>query len=240
MTLSEAGLDLPSVDHLSNMGSLNVVLDRAFNGVPVGIPPNHAAIGLFMTFVRLTDKALREYDAARAELSLYVIPYDGLRTSPYLRAIDHFENCVGALHRAVLSSKQLRLGGVGRSAPRLTARQEDRLAHLRNAFEHSDEKIIGAQKFKNSPPFSRDQPHSLRLANTRMVIGGWELTYCEIVNAMVKMHRTIELIRATPTGTPGPDFPNAVLRTAVPARATSGGMRASDYLKELTRLQVTH
>lgn len=43
-------------------------------------------VGLFMNFSRLTDKALREYDAARAELLLDVSPHDGLRTGPYLRA----------------------------------------------------------------------------------------------------------------------------------------------------------
>jgi hypothetical protein len=198
-------------------------------------------IGLFMNFSRLTDKALREYDAARAELLLYVSPHDGLRLGPYLRAIDHMENCVSATHRAVLNARALRANKIGRAAPRLTQLQEQRLAHLRNAVEHSDEKLIGKQKFKDSPPFDKVDPYSLRLANTSMVIGKHALTYKELVSAMTKCHRTIETIRGVATGTPGPDFPNAKLRTDPGNPVTSPGqLRPSSYLRELSRLVVTH
>jgi len=150
--LTARGLAMPPVDHLSNKGSLNVLLDRDFSGgIPAGLPPDRTMIGLFMNFSRLTDKALREYDAARAELLLYVSPHDGpLRITPYLRAIDHMENCVSAAHRAVLNAQALQENKIGRSAPRLTPRQKDRLAFLRNAIEHSDEKLLGLQKFTHS------------------------------------------------------------------------------------------
>jgi hypothetical protein len=118
--------------------------------------------GLFMNFSRLTDKALREYDAARAELLDYVSPHDGeLRISPYLRAIDHMRNCVGAAARAVLNAKALRDNKIGRSGPRLTDRQDQRLAYLRNAIEHSDEKLLG-KKHGKSPVFDKVDPYSLR------------------------------------------------------------------------------
>ena len=190
---------MPAVDHLSNKGSLNVLLDRTLSGIPPGLPPDRTMIGLFMNFCRLTDKALREYDAARAELLLFISPHDGLRTSPYLRAIDHMENCVGAAHRAVLNARALQANKIGRAGPRLTQLQEQRLAFLRNAVEHSDEKLLGMQKFKNSPPFDKLDPYSLRLANTSMVIGKNALPYKELVSAMTKCHKTIEVIRGVPT-----------------------------------------
>jgi len=232
---------MPAVDHLSNKGTLNVLLDRTLGGLPAGLPPDRTMIGLFMNFARLTDKALREYDAARAELLLFVSPHDGLRTSPYLRAIDHMENCVSATHRAVLNARALQTNKIGRAGPRLTQLQEQRLAYLRNAVEHSDEKLLGKQKFKNSPPFDKVEPYSLRLANTSMVIGKNVLTYKELVSAMTKCHKTIEVIRGVATGPPGPNFPNAKLRTdpGTPVVST-GQLRASDYLKELSRLVVTH
>ena len=68
---------MPPVDHLSNKGTLNVLLDRAFSGIPAGLPPDKTMFGLFMNFSRLTDKALREYDAARAEMLFYVSPHKG-------------------------------------------------------------------------------------------------------------------------------------------------------------------
>jgi len=241
LTLDAKGLDMPSVDHMSNKSSLNVLLDRAFSGLPAGLPPDRSLVGLFTNFVRLIDKALREYDAARAELMLYVVPHEGLRTSPYLRAIDHMENCVSATHRAVLNGRALQANMVGRSGPRLTALQEQRLSHVRNAVEHSDEKILGRQKFKSSPSFVAGEPFSLRLANRSMVIGSNVLTYKELVSAMSKAYRTIEAIRGVPTGTPGPNWPNARLRTDPgQAPAHAGSLRPSEYLRELSRLTVTH
>ena len=241
LSLNADGLHLPAVDHLSNNRSLNVVLDRTIGGGPTGFPQSRSALGLLSNFVRLVDKSLREYDAARAELMSYVEPHKGsLRTSPYIRAVDHMENCVGATHRSVLNARALRELGVGGGAPKLTARQEARLAHVRNAVEHSDEKLLGKQKFNNSPPFCSGEPYSLRLANTAMVIGGLVLSYKDLFSAMTKMYQTVEKVRRVPTGTPGPHFPNAMLRTTVPPRAVQGNIRASDYLKELSRLSVNH
>jgi hypothetical protein len=198
-------------------------------------------VGLFMNFSRLTDKGLREYDAARTELLHFISPHDGLRIGPYLRAIDHMENCVSATHRAVLNARALQNNKIGRGGPRMTQLQEQRLAYLRNAIEHSDEKLLGKQKFKSSPPFDRVDPYSLRLANTSMVIGQNVLTYKELVSAMTKCHRMIEVIRGVPTGTPGPNFPNVRLRTDPGNPVVRPGQaRPSQYLKDLSRLVVTH
>jgi len=85
----------------------------------------------------------------------------------------------------------------------LTQLQEQRLSHLRNAIEHSDEKLLGKQKFKSNPPFLKNDPFSLRLSNTSLVIGQNVLSYKDLVTALTKCHRTIEVIRGIATGTPG-------------------------------------
>jgi hypothetical protein len=74
-----------------------------------------------------------------------------------------------------------------------------------------------------------------------MVIGKNVLTYKDLVSAMTKCHKTVEVIRGVPIGTPGPAFPNARLRTdpGNPA-ATPGSLRPTSYLRELNRLMVTH
>jgi hypothetical protein len=51
---------VPSVDHLSDKGILNPLLDRALSRIPAGLPPDKTIIGLFTNFGRLTDKALPE------------------------------------------------------------------------------------------------------------------------------------------------------------------------------------
>ncbi len=74
-----------------------------------------------------------------------------------------------------------------------------------------------------------------------MVIGNDVLTYNELVSAMAKCHKEIEVIRGVATGTPGPNFTNAKLRTDPGNPVVSAGqMRLTDYLKELSRLVVTH
>jgi hypothetical protein len=227
------------VDHLSNKGILNVLLDRSLSGQPAGIPSGWSLVALFTNFVRLTDKALREYDAARAEVVLYLEPTEGMRTSPYIRAVDHMENCVSATHRAVLNAIALQAQGVGKKAPRLTPRQHARLRDVRHAIEHSDERIVGPQSRRQCSPFKRGESFSLRLANTSMVIGQHVLRYADLVSAMSKMHKTVEVIRGVETGIPGPNFPNAKLRTD-PGSTGPGTLHPSEYFMQLQRLIVTH
>jgi hypothetical protein len=80
--------------------------------------------GLFVKFCRLTDKALREYQAARTDLLTYA---SNNNASPdYLaRAIGHLENCIDATYRAVLNGEALRNNNIGRGAPRLTDKQRE-------------------------------------------------------------------------------------------------------------------
>jgi hypothetical protein len=63
----------------------------------------------------------------------------------------------------------------------------------------------------------------------------------ELVSAMTKCHRTIEIIRGVPPGDPCSKFPNALLRTTDPSTPTPRPrFTASDYLKQMARLGVTH
>lgn len=74
-----------------------------------------------------------------------------------------------------------------------------------------------------------------------MVIGKNVLTYKELVSIMIKCHKTIEVIRRAPTGTPGPAFSNARLRTDPGNPVTTpGSLRPTSYLQELNRLMITH
>jgi hypothetical protein len=128
-------------------------------------------VGLFTNFSRLTDKALREYDAARVELLLYVSPHDGPRIGPYLRAIDHMENCVSAVHRAVLNARALRDNKIGRAAPQLTPMQEQRLAHRPTCAMRSSTQRRNCWGNRSS----RAARHSTRSTPTRF---GWRTPAC--------------------------------------------------------------
>ena len=98
----------------------------------------------------------------------------------------------------------------------------------------------GIGNSKGSPPFDKSDPYSLRLSNTSMVIGKNVLTYKELVAAMTKCYKTIEVVRGISTGTPGPRFPNANLRTDPGIAPGPGQFQPSPHLREQTRLVVTH
>lgn len=236
---------MPAVENLSNNGTLNVLLDRTLNGLPAGIPNDRTLVGLFTNFCRLTDKALREYDAARHEIYRFLTPSEGLRTVHYLRAIDHMESCVSATHRAVVNARELRIRRIGRSGPRATDRQKQLLRDVRDAVEHSDNRLTGDRVPKWTTSFGQYEPYSLRLANTSMVIGAAILPYRDLFSVLTKCHRVIEVIRGVPTGDPSPSFPNGQLRTFVPTVDTPPQtgvtrMHPTDYLQELSRIVVTH
>lgn len=112
----------------------------------------------------------------------------------------------------MLNARALQANKIGRAAPRLTLLQEQRLAYLRNAIEHSDEKLLG-KRYGKSPAFDKADPYSLRLANTSMVFGKNVLTYKELVSAMTRCHKTIEVIRGVRPGHLGQPFLLRDLRT---------------------------
>lgn len=75
------------------------------------------------------------------------------------------------------------------------------------------------------------------------MIGNHSVRYAELVDHMRKLYEAVQVLRGVPTGVPGPEWPNAQLRTDLGVRASRPGfapVMASDYLRELSRLIVTH
>jgi hypothetical protein len=217
---------MPALDHLASINMLNVILDRTL----VGLPPklgSYPMTGVFVNFCRLTDKALREYEAARADLVSYLS--GGEHLAYYLSAIDHLENCIDATYRAVLNGEKLRANKIGGGAPRLTDRQRECLKAVRDAIEHSDERLLKISKGPSRPWFQQGHPFSLFVTNTQVAIGTHALTYRQLEAAITKCHSTIEKIRGVPTGQPA---------TADNTSASRG--RISDVFQQLLRASITH
>jgi hypothetical protein len=62
---------MPALDHLASINMLNVILERMLAGLPRNVR-SYPMTGVYVNLCRLTDKALREYAAARADLLTYV------------------------------------------------------------------------------------------------------------------------------------------------------------------------
>jgi hypothetical protein len=221
-----AGLAMPALDHLASINMLNVILERTL----VGLPPklrSYPMTGVFVNLCRLTDKALNEYKAARADLLNYV---SSNRHPAYLlRAIEHLENSIDATYRAVLNGEALRNNKIGRGALRLTDKQRKCLKDVRDAIEHSDERLLKISKGPSRPWFQQGRPFSLFVTNTQIAIGTNVLTYRQLVAAITKCHSTIEKIRRVPTGQPA---------TADTTSASGGTI--SDAFKQSLRASITH
>lgn len=241
-------VDMPGVEQFFNQGMLNIILDRIF-GTPARQPREHPFVGLFTNLVRLTDKALREYDAARFELIDYLLgrqdpQVSGARTSPYIRAVDHMENVVSAVVRAMNSLLALRRHGYGHDGPRLPRRPREVITSFRDMMEHADDRLTmptpGGRSRRQLAP---DQPYALRLENKSMTLGDLTIRYEEVVQLLRTLYLSIEDIRGAPAA--GAGHPMAVTRTSVtyigePPTAPGQSWRSSAFMWELSRQSVSH
>lgn len=133
--------EMPDLSGLFPKNSLNIILLAL-----IGQEPITSLLGRprWINLVRLTDKAINEFEAARACLDEFAREHRHGRWSPLFRAIDHLENCVTATHRAFLWADALRrdpdVPKLDRDAfPRTY--EIDRLNKLRDAIEHADEEL---------------------------------------------------------------------------------------------------
>jgi hypothetical protein len=164
--MSTAGLGMPPLDDISGINMLNVVLDRTLVGLPKTVR-SYPITGVFVNLCRLTDKAINEYKAARAAVMDYVSSEGN--PAYLLRAIEHLENCIDAIYRAVLNGEALRNNNIGRGAPRLTDKQRASLKAVRDAIEHSDERLLQLSRGPSRPWFQQGQPFSLFITDIQAV-----------------------------------------------------------------------
>jgi hypothetical protein len=131
---------------------------------------------------RLTDKAIREYEAARNCLGSFIsgraeaearpgwesatVPIEVL--SQLLMAADHLENCVDALRRAESFLKTTFFVDVvratGHDYPEFLTELHDGIRNLRNAIQHADEHLAKGRVGEGSPVFISVGSDAIRFA----------------------------------------------------------------------------
>jgi hypothetical protein len=164
--------DIPSLDELSPLATVNLLLREL-----VGLGPfNGDLLGRrhFINLVRVTEKALREYQFGHVACEEFRADGSAGRFSPYFRAIDNFESCIGAIYRSLLYLERLRRLGVsvlpftasGLSAATASVRA------MRDRIEHGDQDIAQGRIHPNAD-------FILALRPGRMCLGDRELSYLE-------------------------------------------------------------
>ena len=139
--MARSPIDMPALGRLPTNQVLDMLLNLLLRGPAISGHPDGA---WWTNLVRLTDKSVREYEAARTELNDWV--GSGSNTwSPLFRGIDHLENCVTSTHRAALFAGRLDAAGHPGFSRVATPRQQDTLRLVRNHIEHMDDKLIKSQ-----------------------------------------------------------------------------------------------
>jgi hypothetical protein len=240
--MSADGLAMPALNHLG-INMRVVILERTLARRPKQVHGNHMATAVFVNFCRLTDKALLEYEAARADFEKYL---SGAGSPvPYLRGIDHLENCIDAAYRAARHAEALRSLRIGRGVPLPTKLQRDALKQVRDAVQHVEERLLKRSTGRNRPHINQGQAFALFPTNTRVIIGEHALGYRQLASVITKCHRMIEKIRGAPTAAP---------TTKPPGRASGGTVAVniftdppegssftiSQYFREVLQLSITH
>lgn len=238
--INAAGLKMPGLDHLViNMAV--VILERSLAGPPARLRDHRQGIPVFVNFCRLTDKALLEYEAARADFEKYVAGAGS--PMPYLRGIDHMENCIDAADRAVRHAEALRSLKIRGVAPVATDAQREMLKQVRDAVQHAEDRLLGTSTGKRRPHIIQGQAFALFPTNTRVVIGHHALGYHQLASVITKCHRMIERIRGAPTAMPTnnpPDRGPGSLAVEISAESGTGTFSISEYFREALRLTITH
>ncbi len=177
---------MPDLSSLYSKNMLNLTLDRLVGTDPG--PKNHPHQATWVNLVRLADKSLREYEAARNAFAVLQKEIHQGHISPLFLGIDHLENAITATHRAVLHSEVLRAAGWGRAVRTPTTRQKALLKAMRHHVEHAEDKLHKGQ-------IAQGQPFMITPKERRMSFGKTTLTYLDLARCITKVYRHIEAIR---------------------------------------------
>jgi hypothetical protein len=175
---------MPDLSHLDSKNSLNAILNMVFGGRIFG----HPGQGLLTSYVRVMDKTVLEYEAARSALSEWIASPNNVM-SPLFRTIDHLETCVDSLHRVSLFAERLRRleGAPAIDRPKLPhQRERDQIRQARDAIQHADDDIL---EDKTGAP----NGHSVALLpmESAFEVGGHEVRYVDLAHWIEKYHALV-------------------------------------------------
>ena len=179
---------MPDLSPLFSDNTANVFWDTLL-GHNNALKPGSADSALGINFVRVTDRAIFEYEHAREHLLRSMAPGGSLNL---LRAVWHFESCIDATNRGIALAQQLRKRQPGPSSLLPTARQQRQVRQMRNAIAHADERIVKGD-------FTPGRPIMVYPRATRIELGKHTLTYRDLSACITKSYRMLEHIRGAPS-----------------------------------------
>jgi hypothetical protein len=130
---------MPDLSLISHKTMLDYILNATFRGAGA---QDQKVSAYLRGFILVTDKAIFEYQAARAALQEFVISRN--KISLYIRTCAHLETCIHSVRRALRFVDRLKpsIGHVlDRADWKVIQRQVDSIRAPRNILEHMDDEI---------------------------------------------------------------------------------------------------
>lgn len=129
---------LPDLSDLTTRTALDHFMNTVFRNAGTG---DSQADILLKSFLRLVDKAVREYELARHEAESA-----GGNVLSLVRASGHLENCITSMKRSLRFAKVLFCSKAKIPKPKnlsvFSSHAKNTLTELRDALEHNDERIV--------------------------------------------------------------------------------------------------
>lgn len=158
-------------------------------------PPTLRGLQIADGYVRLVEKTVLEYEAARREFISFLREK---LSDNHFRAQDHFETCIQSLHRAILYLDRLRRLGFRRPdgtafVPRphdlevLTDAVRSQVRRFRDASEHLDDDIIDGRIPEEADVAIHLGWHYAKLADI-------EIRYQELSKWILQLHHFAVLL----------------------------------------------
>ena len=207
---------IPSECKMPNLSGLDSpLIGRLIVQLLKGEPGLSRKVGLYRRdFIRLLDKALREYheareailaDIAEANRSAEKRGKDGRRTY-FIAFTDHIETCINAVSRLFKLLERIKSEKGSPAFPRelrrLVETKSKSVANVRNVVEHMDEQI---QKGEITP----GKPIMLTISKNddRVIVSKYEIKFEELAMVLEKMHEIalyiLTIRRMEAAGLPG-------------------------------------
>jgi len=172
------------------------LIGRLFVQLLVGEPGLSQKASLYRrNFIRLLDKALREYreareailaDIAEANRSAKEKRKDGRRIH-FIAFTDHIETCINAVSRLFRLLERIKSEKESPAFPRVLRRlvetKSESIANVRNAVEHIDEQIQ-----KGEVPPGKPIMLTIGKNDDRIVVSKYEMKFEELAMVLEQMH----------------------------------------------------
>ena len=181
------GMPALTFDPTENMATL--VLNVTFTG---GLPEHHQAASFAKNFVRLTEVAVTEYSIAHQRFRSAFNP-GGSKTFAIIGAVNHMEQCILALRRALRYANHRKGVRLPKSIVN-SKKVRKAVTDIRNAIEHTDSRLIKGN-------IAKGEAMIMKIKSDRVELDGNTILYVDLAEWLTELNSMAEVVASYNPGT---------------------------------------